>query len=110
MDKSQQQQHLQAQAKSGESVAAYCSRHNLNKFTFYKWRSEFNRQTETGKKLQRQRLRFKEVTLGPRLTDTVYRINLSDNLTLCIPQGFNPEEAKILFSILHFTDIVHISG
>jgi hypothetical protein len=106
MDTKTRRRHLDAQQCSGKSIPSYCADHNLNRYTFYKWRQEFRRQPilQTLDSQKQGGATFKEIILPtpPRMhRPSEYRISTTGNgFTLTIPNGFDVEEVKDLLSIM----------
>jgi len=104
MDSKTRKQHLRAQASSGLTVIEYCTHHNLNRLTFYKWRSEINRKTEYKKTaaINLSRPLFKEVTIPAYHAQTEYRITAAadSSITLTIPSGFDTDEIRTLLRVV----------
>jgi transposase-like protein len=107
MDAKTWKHHLKAQQSSGETITAYCSRHNLALAAFYKWRSLARRQSITLSRNspKQSKPKFKEIILPPasvrKNLASEYRITVTESdFTLTIPSGFQTEEVKALLSIM----------
>ena len=106
MDAKTRRHHLEAQQSSCKSIPAYCADHNINRYTFYKWREDFRRQPilQTQDSQKQSVATFKEIILPTRSRvnpASEYRISTPGHgFTRTLPSGFDAEEVKALLSIM----------
>ena len=111
MDAKTRKQHLEAQAKSGKTITAYCAEHHLSQTTFYKWRLRFHKRSKAlappGHSPTAGEITFREVIPPPSIATspvTEYRIGIAGSrILLTIPRGFDPKEVKALLSLARKT-------
>ena len=83
---------ISQQAKSGESVAAFCREHGLCAPHFFAWRKRLE-SAETKK--------FVEVKVAPTVTlDPVIEIDLGDGRCLRVRPGFSVQHLQAVLAVL----------
>jgi hypothetical protein len=90
--------HLEAQARSGLGVAAYCRQAGISEWSFYYWRKR--RAAASGTLVPQSQPSFVEVLRTAPATAVGYRVEFRNGHALQIPSGFGADELRELVGIV----------